>query len=134
MPQMSSRQMHVWISATAALFCLFSSCDAVRTIWSDYSKSPDGRWIASAHSEESRGPGINFVKTVVELKRVDDPDHRTQILLFDHQTDTVGLQMKWLSPTHLDVTYNQHASLDFQVVKCAGIEISVRDLSATHSP
>jgi hypothetical protein len=43
--------------------------------------------------------------------------------------------MEWLTPTHLNVTYGEHprvgehVSLDFQVVKCAGVDISVQDLS-----
>ncbi len=42
---------------------------------------------------------------------------------------TIDLTMKWTTPSHLEVTYDGHASLDFQVVKMGGIDISVRDLS-----
>jgi hypothetical protein len=42
---------------------------------------------------------------------------------------TINLTMKWVSPSHLDVTYNGHATLRFQVFKYAGVVISVRDLS-----
>ena len=38
--------------------------------------------------------------------------------------------MKWETPTHLAVTYDgRAASLEFQAVKCGGVDISVRDLS-----
>jgi hypothetical protein len=42
--------------------------------------------------------------------------------------------MQWLSPSHLDVTYNgRKGNLDFQAVKAFGtIGISVQDLS--HEP
>ncbi|HYW97725.1 MAG TPA: hypothetical protein VE822_01330 [Candidatus Elarobacter sp.] len=38
--------------------------------------------------------------------------------------------MKWVTPSHLDVTYDRHPNLYFQVVKYSGINISVRDLSS----
>jgi hypothetical protein len=38
--------------------------------------------------------------------------------------------MKWLAPAHLEVTYDGgRASIEFQVVKYSGVEISVRDIS-----
>ena len=48
---------------------------------------------------------------------------------------SMSVGMKWLTPTHLELTYKGHWTLDFQAVKCAGIDISVRDLSnETSSP
>jgi hypothetical protein len=39
--------------------------------------------------------------------------------------------MKWVSPSRLDVTYNgRAATLYFQAVKYAGIDISTRDVSS----
>ncbi len=44
---------------------------------------------------------------------------------------TINLTMKWVTPSHMDVAYNGRAGdLDFQVVKIAGIDISVQDLSS----
>lgn len=57
------------------------------------------------------------------------------MLAFSHLYATMNLKMEWVAPTHLDVTYGasarpgDHVSLNFQVVKYAGIDISVRDLS-----
>jgi hypothetical protein len=44
--------------------------------------------------------------------------------------------MNWTDATHLDVSYKEHPNLDFQAVKYAGIDISVRDLSSgtTNAP
>jgi hypothetical protein len=48
----------------------------------------------------------------------------------------MNLKMEWLTPTHLNVTYGpsarpgDHADLNFQAIKCAGIEITVTDLSS----
>jgi hypothetical protein len=38
--------------------------------------------------------------------------------------------MKWVTPSQLDVTYDRHPDLSFQVVKYGGINISVQDLSS----
>jgi len=44
--------------------------------------------------------------------------------------------MEWLTPTHLNVTYGkgiqfgEQIHLDFQAVRCADIQISLRDLSS----
>jgi hypothetical protein len=39
------------------------------------------------------------------------------------------LGYNWLTPKHLDLTYKGRRTLDFQAVKCAGIDISLRSLS-----
>ena len=58
-----------------------------------------------------------------------------EILEFSHQYSRMNLEMNWLTPTHLEVAYGpstkpgDQVSLDFQVVKIAGIDVSVRNLS-----
>jgi hypothetical protein len=48
---------------------------------------------------------------------------------------TINLRMKWLTPSHLEVTYSGHPDLYFQAVKVWGIDISVRDVSSeTNNP
>jgi hypothetical protein len=37
--------------------------------------------------------------------------------------------MNWLTPTHLELTYKGRRTLDFEAVKCHGVDISVRELS-----
>ena len=39
--------------------------------------------------------------------------------------------MNWLTATHLELTYRGDSTLDFQAVRCHGIEISVRELSGS---
>jgi hypothetical protein len=39
--------------------------------------------------------------------------------------------MIWVTPSHLDVTYDGHATVDLQVVKYGDVDISLRDLSST---
>jgi hypothetical protein len=41
-------------------------------------------------------------------------------------------KIEWLTPTHLQISLSRHTDFDLQIVKYAGIEISVRDpLSVT---
>lgn len=54
-----------------------------------------------------------------------------EILLLDQQeTGPITVKMNWLTPSHLEVTYTDNPTVDFQAVKAAGIEISVRELSS----
>jgi hypothetical protein len=82
------------------------------------------------------GPGTAYDATSVYLKWIKGSHPPTQLLEFSHQYATMNLKMEWVTPTHLEVTYGasarpgDHVSLDFQVVKCGGIDISVRDLSS----
>jgi hypothetical protein len=114
---------------------LGSGCQDVATTWSAEARSPDGLWLATARSQQWGGPGTAYDATVVYLKWIQGSQPPTQVLGFSHQYATMNLKMEWLTPTHLYVTYGpsarpgDHVSLDFQAIKCGGIEISVRDLS-----
>lgn len=117
---------------TIAVCVLLCGCRNATTIWSAESRSPDGLWLAMAHTDQYSGPGNAGLYTTVELKRPNGSKEVTEILLFDFNAvtpDRATVKMNWLTPTHLDVAYGGNANLDFQVVKCAGIDISVRDLS-----
>jgi hypothetical protein len=122
--------MRLLQAAALAVSCvlLFGCQQDVLTIWSAETRSPDGHWLATADTIQHFGPGTAGVETVVNLKFVSNP--ATEILLFSHDgndtSHTINLAMKWVTPSHLDVTYNGRASLDFQVIKCGGVEISVR--------
>jgi hypothetical protein len=41
--------------------------------------------------------------------------------------DGMQVKMAWLSPTQLELTYEGQHTIDFQAVKCAGVDISVRN-------
>jgi hypothetical protein len=115
---------------------ILEGCQDVATVWSAQSRSPDGFWLARAHTEQHSGPGTAGVETIVDLKRINVPKPPEIVLTFLHdpslasQTgETINLQMKWTTPTLLEVTYNGHAHVGLKVVKYEGIDISVRDLS-----
>jgi hypothetical protein len=74
------------------------------------------------------------VGTGVYLKPIKDSGPPIEVLGFEfhsaYASQTAVVDMKWISPSHLEVGYNgQNAILNFQAVKYDGIEISVRDLS-----
>ena len=113
------------------------------TIWKAEVRSPDGLLIASVRTIQNGGFGSAKIDTVVSLKQsfssqppVDvlafdchDPAPRPYVLDDANAGGTIGLTMKWLTPLHLQVTYNGHADLYFQAVRALGINISVQDLS-----
>lgn len=129
-------------AGSCALVCLLAvstcgvfGCRDSETNLSAEARSPDGHWVASALTTENGGPGTAGLYTEVYLKRTDVKQAPTEILGFSvggraSQDGALNLTMKWQSPSHLDVTFNGHAAtLYFQVVKCAGIDISTRDVS-----
>ena len=111
----------------------FGCKDDGTTIWSADTPSPDRNWVASAGTKQWSGPGTAYVGTSVYLKRRDDSMPPVEILEFANDsaypTGITNVEMTWLTPSHLEVAYRGHATLNFQAVKCAGIDISVRDLS-----
>ena len=42
---------------------------------------------------------------------------------------TINLAMKWLTPSHLEVTYDGKAEIAFELARVADVDISVRDTS-----
>ena len=122
--------------------CFFGACQDVATTWSAEARSPDGLWLATARSQQWGGPGTAYDATTVYLKSIKGPQPPAQVMLFSHQFATMNLTMKWVTPKHLEVMYGpsanpgDHVSLDFQAVKCGGVDISVRELSsgATNPP
>ena len=40
--------------------------------------------------------------------------------------DGMQVKMDWLSPSHLELTYEGQRTIDFQAVRYAGVDISVR--------
>lgn len=119
------------------VFASASGCGPA-TIWSAEARSPDGSWLARARTLENSGFGTGAFVTDVYLKRTDASKPPQAILSFWHDSSlaspqsgaTINLTMGWAAPTHLEVTYEGHADLSFEVVKYADIDISVRDLSS----
>jgi len=124
---------------------LLSGC-AAPTVWKAEVRSPDGHYVAIASTVQNGGFGSASIDTRVYLEQANVRGTRTRVLSFscngpvprpynlDNKANaggTIGLQMKWLTPTHLEVTYEgRDGTLDFQAVKYQGIDISLRNLSS----
>lgn len=111
---------------------LTSGCKAPIT-WSAESRSSDGKMIATAKTVDDSGPGTDFIQTTVYLNWATNKNPPTMILAFSDGPagpDGMKVWMNWLTPTHLELTYKGQRTLDFQAVRCDGIDISVRDVSS----
>jgi hypothetical protein len=104
-----------------------------KTTWSAESRSPDGKRVANAFNVAQSGFGTGGGGTDVYLNWTTGSQAKQLILAFsDGPADPDGMKvgMNWLTPRHLELTYKGQRSLDFQAVKCDGVDISVRDLSS----
>ncbi len=111
------------------LLALTACQSATQTIWTAQSKSPDGAYIALAHTENTDGPGINAQYTVVELEQSFNGAKPVTILTLDEGSEAVkNLRMNWTSPTHLAVSYQGNPTLLFEAVKAFGLDVSVQQL------
>lgn len=119
----------VMLVLTVSVCALLSGCNNVATIWSIEVRSPDGQWRAIARTDQYSGPGNAGIYTTVTLKRTKGPKSPIDILAFTQNAKSIDLNINWLTPSHLEVTYKQPAVIDFQAIKCGGVDISVRDLA-----
>jgi hypothetical protein len=117
----------------ASCMLMFGCRDEGTTIWSKEMRSPDGRWLATAATRQWSGPGNAYVATTVYLKQKDSQQPPVEVLGFSNDSaypsGVTNVTMDWVTPKHLNVTYGSHATLDFQAVKCSGIDISVSNFS-----
>ena len=120
------------MTVVTVLACaLLGGCREDPTVWSATSPSPDGNWVAVAHTVQHTGPGANGVETIVELK-----EHkrwivvrRSERVLGFMNDASMELKMNWVTPSHLEVTFKDDPKmLYYQVVRTSGIEISARNL------
>src|SRR5947209_3452812 len=116
-----------------AFIALFGGCHDAATTWSAESRSPEGGMARDCSHSAVERPG-NAYDATVQLTRVKSSRAPMDTLVFSHQYPTMNLRMEWVTPTHFDVAYGpsakpgDHVSVDFQVVKVSGIEISVHEL------
>jgi len=126
-----------------AVCVLASGCKEAPTVWKAEVPSPDGLWIASVRTVQNGGFGSARLDTVVYLEQSRGSQPPVEVLAFDclgpaprpyvmnnaNAGGTIDLTMKWVTPSHLLVTYDEHPDIYFQTVKYDGISISVQDLS-----
>lgn len=102
-------------------------CSDSAIIWSAESQSPDKHYIASARTEQFGGLGTAAVFTAVYLKQSRQPP--AMILSLSNESayplGITAVDMTWITPSHLSIIYRGQATINFQAIKCAGVEISV---------
>lgn len=117
--------------------CVFSiGCKGSETIWSAEVRSPDGKLIASARTIAQSGFGTGYIGTIVYLNWTKGSQSPREILGLTDESEApaaTGVEMKWLAPTHLELKYKSSQTIDFQAVKYAGIDISVREMPSAAS-
>jgi hypothetical protein len=145
---LAPRECQSWIRSAISLIILCvcvmeTGCRYDPTVWHMEIPSPDGVWIAIADTAQNGGPGNASIATSISLKRTWSSNTPQLILGFDcdgpvprpytldnvaNAGGTINLQMKWLTPSHLEVTYAGNPDLYFQAVKVWGVDISLRNL------
>ena len=112
-----------------------SSSSGSQTIWSSEAISPDGKMIATAVAVAPNGIGLT-ISTQVYLNWTTGSQSRTPILELGDASDSpidTTVEMKWLSPARLELTYAGNRVLGFQAAKWAGVEISVQTVPSEGS-
>jgi hypothetical protein len=112
-----------------------SGCNGQETIWSAEAKSPDGKVVAVARASlYNKGLSIiSGIETNVCLDWDGDRGSPTLVLSLADASDSAAdstVDMRWLSPTHLEIAFSGNQTVAFQAVKWAGVDISVRDLKS----
>jgi hypothetical protein len=121
------------VSIFCLAFMLLSGCEGPKTQWSSEVRSPDGKFVAQIRSSQPSGIGTGDIGTFVYLNWTSGSQSPTIIVAFEDGSDENGnksIGINWLTSNHLELTYSGPRTIDFQAVKCHGVEISLRDISA----
>ena len=114
--------------------CFHVGCWGPRTIWFAESRSPDGKVLAKARAVATNG-GLSIqsiTDTKVYLKWATGSSMDTLVLELADASDApvdTQLEMRWLTPNHLELTFKGNQTIVFQAIRWFGIDISLRDLS-----
>jgi hypothetical protein len=109
---------------------------------STQAQSPDGFWLAVARTGSAGWFDKSDLETTVFLERREGQTNPVDSL-WEHQpwrpitivrlthpapapTGDGLVQMRWLTPTHLEVAYRGKARLDYHLPDCSGVHIFVR--------
>jgi hypothetical protein len=116
-------QQRTWL---LGLGLLLSGCRDAAIIQKEDVKSPDGHWTARMEIEQFGGPGTAGLQTHVYLVRTNTRNEPIEILsLSDETVSTAQVQIHWQDNRHLDISRFPDSEIEFQAIKCAGIEIAV---------
>jgi hypothetical protein len=109
---------------------LSAGCNNSERTWSAEAKSPDGQFLATAETLEPGGWGTGAPpETHVALNWTSGSQRSRIVFSFvDGPNEPGGMNvgLHWLAPTHLELTYKGHPTIEFQAIKWAEVEISAR--------
>jgi hypothetical protein len=118
------------------------------TVWREEFRSPDGAWVATAHTEQYGGFGSAFIGTEVDLVRPDKTYHKGQpfnVLALEpsgplpatyqlspaNRGGGADLMVHWNGPRALELRYDGKTPVTVQVVRFGDVRISLLN-SSTH--
>ena len=134
------------ITASSSLL----GCRYDPTVWKQEVRAPDGAWIAQARTDQWGGFGSAYVATTVSLVRVDGtynkgkafdifsypgggPIAKTYVLSDDNADG--DLHLKWLTPTHLEVTHlSRLEEPTLEVIRFGNVDVTFRLSSSPAQP
>jgi hypothetical protein len=128
--------------ALLMVYALVIGCRHDPTVWRTSLRSPDGAWLATARTDQNGGFGSAWIETVVTLQKLDNtvnrgkpfdvlsypeggPIRKPYVLSDENAGGGVNLQMKWLTPEHLEIDYTGNIDPDLQVVRFSDIDITL---------
>jgi hypothetical protein len=141
-PEATLRRWWETLLAVTLATAILSGCRHYPTVWRTELRSPDGKWLAIARTDQYGGFGTAYVDTVVTLTRLDGtinrgrpfdilvypgggPIRKSYVLSDENAGGGVNLQMKWLTPTNLEIDYSGNINPDLQVVRFGGVDITL---------
>ena len=99
------------------------------------SRSPDGGIVARVYRNEPSGIGTGDANTVVVLNSTTGNQSPMVVLAFDDGLDSPQsdkrVEIKWVPPSRLELTYTGPRHIGFQAVKWRNVDILVRERSST---
>lgn len=127
-----SRSKELWIGATILLALGMAACDSWRT-WSARSISPDGRYIVSASTVRPGGWGTDSPPvTSVTLNYTEGSQSSVEIFLISSIQEgsdvpgSLNVTWEWVGSNHLIIRYDSRQTVEFQAIKCDGVDIDER--------
>jgi hypothetical protein len=98
------------------------------SIWSAESTSPNGEWVAYAHTLQSSGFGTDAVGTAVDLRRAHGSRESIHVLGLSYDSaypqGVTSVRLTWVDDSHLDVEYGKTAKLNFQAVTTGEVRVT----------
>lgn len=116
---------------------LIGCADDSASVWSGEARSPSGRWISTANTTQTGGPGTASVGTTVYLRWTASSDP-TLILGLENDTaypvGITAIKMTWVTENQLDLAYCE-GKVGFQAIKAGGnVDITVHQLNQAGCP